>query len=178
MNAPVSAPRTSWNRAFCSAMFVLAVTALAVVSGFYLAKLLYGSTLLQLHIQSLDPYAGCDFFTEYAMCAARLCRPLLLQALILWLAPYTAFDLPLALAVFLARGISLGSALYICRMTTGNIHMLSLPVLYAVISAIFVIFSYSLRDHHCIRPLRETSVHFLIAAGFALSIQILSPFIL
>ena len=178
MNGFAAAPRLSWNRAFCTALFVLVVTGISVVFGFHLTRMFYGDSFFQFHIQRTDPYADCDFFTEYAMCASRFCRPLLLQALILWLAPYTVFDLPLTSAVFLARGISLGSALYVCRIAKADIFVFALPLLYAMISAALVLCTYSLRGQNSPRPLRETCVHFLVAAGFTFMIQILSPLIL
>lgn len=165
------------DRAFLTAILTLTVTILGVVSGYFIPSLLFNSTAWVLKVQRIQPYAFCDFFAEYAVCAASLCRSVLIESLILWLAPYTKFDIPLTSTVFLSRGLSLGIALSICRSMAANASLFILPILYAVITAIFVLFSYSLRRTGGTRPVHESSIHFLIASGLAFAVQILSPLI-
>lgn len=172
-----SIANTPLDRAFLVAVLTLILTGCGVVCSYILAPWLLDDSDISLSIQRIHPYAACDFFVDYAMCAVTLCRSLLVEALILWLAPYTKLDIPLTSAVFLSRGISLGAALYICRCTAADASIYVLPLLYAVITAVFILFSYSLRRADTTRPVRETCVHFLIASGLAFAIQILSPLI-
>ena len=165
------------DRAFLTALLTLAVTVLGVITGYFIPPLLFDGTSWFLEVQRIRPYARCDFFAEYAVCAASLCRSVLIESLVLWLAPYTKFDIPLTSAVFLSRGLSLGVALSICRRIAADASVFVLPILYAVITAVFVLFSYSLRRTSGARPVRETCIHFLIASGFAFAVQILSPLI-
>ena len=166
------------DRAFLVAVLTLILTGSGVISAYFLSPCLFDGAAMSLSVQRIHPYAACDFLADYAMCAVTLCRSLLIEALIIWLAPYTKLDIPLTSAVFLSRGISLGVAIYICRSTGADASIYILPLFYAVITAVFILFSYSLRRSDTTRPVRETSVHFLIASGFAFAIQILSPLII
>ncbi len=169
---------TPLDRAFLVAILTLILTGSGIVCSYLLFPCLFDTTSMSLSIQSIHPYETCDFLVDYALCAVTLCRSILVEALILWLAPYTKLDIPLTSAVFLSRGLSLGVALYICRSTGADASIYVLPLLYAVITAVFILFSYSLRRFDSTRPVRETCVHFLIASGFAFAIQILSPLII
>lgn len=169
---------TPLDRAFLVAILTLILTGSGIVCSYFLSPCLFDTTSMSLSIQRIHPYAACDFLVDYALCAVTLCRSILVEALILWLAPYTKLDIPLTSAVFLSRGLSLGVALYICRSTAADASIYILPLLYAVITAVFILFSYSLRRSDTTRPVRETCVHFLIASGFAFAIQILSPLII
>ena len=166
------------DRAFSIALFSLAVTILSAVGGYYLACFLCGGTSFSLSVQSIDPYSGCDLFPEYAVRAARLCRPILLHATVLWLSPYTKFDMPLTSAIFIDRGISLGLSIRFCTAVTANTSLSLLPLLYALITSILILFAYSLRTAQTVRPFRDTYVNYLIASGFAFTLYIVSPWIL
>ena len=79
-------------RAFiCTVLSVLIFTA-ATLAGVGVSSLLCEHTEGILRLQKLSPYAGCDLAVEYAVRAARLCRPVLFQLLICWLAAYVHFE--------------------------------------------------------------------------------------
>lgn len=170
--------KISLNRAFSTALLAVAATVVSSVAGYYLVGLFSGFSGYTVAIHKLDPYAGCQLFPEWITRAANLCRPMLLQSLLLWLSPYTKFDTPLTAAVFIDRGVSLGLSLRFCMDGAFGLSITLLPILHTLVTSIFVLFAYSLRDCSTVRPLRDTSVHFLIASGFSFIIYAISPWIL
>lgn len=166
------------NRAFWCALLALTATVLSAIAGYYLAGLLSEFAGYSVTAHTTDPYIGCHLFPEWVTRAARLCRPMLLQSLLLWLAPYTKFDTPLTAAVFMDRGLSLGLALKFCTANTYGLSITLLPILHTLVTAIFILFAYSLRDTVSPRPMKDTVVHFLIASGFSFMLYTITPWIL
>ena len=121
---------------------------------------------------------GCALFPEFTARTAALCRPALLQSLILWIAPYTAFGTPLTAVVFMGRGLALGFALRFCTAGEAAFSVSLLLILHTLVTAIFLFFAYSLRNTHTVRPMKDTLVHFLITSGFTFAVYIASPWIL
>ena len=168
----------SLDRAFCIALLAVAATIVSVVAGYYLAVILTDFGAGGVAARELNPYIGCQLPVEYLSRVAQQCRSVLLQSFLLWVAPYTKFDGLLSACVFIERGISLGLALRFCAAGSAGLSVTLLPLLYTVVTAILILFSYSLRDSHTVRPVGDTFVHFLIASGFAFIIYTVTPWIL
>ncbi|MBQ1976243.1 MAG: hypothetical protein IIW82_03775 [Clostridia bacterium] len=170
--------KVALDRAFCIALLSVAVSVVSVVIGYYLAIRFSEAGFGDIAIREVNPYKGCQLLPEWISRAAGLCRPVLLQAFLLWIAPYTKFDALLTAAVFIDRGISLGLSLRFCIAGAADVSVSLLPLFHTVVSAVLIFFAYSLRDSRAVRPLRDTFVHFLIATGFSFIIYTVSPWIL
>lgn len=170
--------KTSLDRAFSLALLAVTATAISGVAGYYLAGLLFDGVVSRITAHELNPYVGCLLPVEYLSRAVQLCRPVLLQVFLLWIAPYTKFDGILSASVFIERGISLGLALKFCTADTAGLSLTLLPLFYALVTAILILFVYSLSDSRTARPVRDTFVHFLIASGFSFIIYTTTPWIL
>ena len=170
--------KVALDRAFCIALLSVAVSVFSVVIGYYLAIHFSEAGFGDIEIREVNPYIGCQLLPEWISRAAGLCRPVLLQALLLWIAPYTKFDAYLTAAVFVDRGISLGLALRFCIAGAACVSVSLLPLFHTLVSAVLIFFAYSLRDSRAVRPLRDTFVHFLIATGFSFIIYTVTPWIL
>ncbi len=170
--------RVALNRAFYVALLSVAVTIISCFVGYYLAVVLSNYAEFSVNVHETDPYVGCQMFPEWISRAITLCRPVLLQSLLLWISPYTKFDTPLTAGIFMDRGVSLGLSLRFCAGSTFGLSITLLPVLHALVTAVFILFAYSLRDSRTVRPLGDTFVHFLISSGFSFIIYTVSPWIL
>lgn len=178
MHTGSCAHNVALDRAFSVALLAVAVTAISTAAGYYLGDLCASNSNTAVIIHTTDPYRGCSLFVEWLTRAARLCRPMLLQSLLLWLAPYTKLEAPISSAVFMDRGVSLGLALQFCVSETTDISVSLLPLLHTLITAVFILFTYSLHDSHTVRPVRDTCVQFFIASGFTFIVYIASSWIL
>ena len=166
------------DRAFSVALLAIVISVISSVAGYYLAGMVTIGGITSVSLQIADPYVGCELFPEWAARAAQICRPVLIQSLLLWIAPYTKFDKPVTAGVFIDRGLSLGLALRFCTADSITRPLSVLPLLHTLVTAIWILFTYSLRDSKAVRPLADTCVHYLIASGFSFIIYVVSPWIL
>ena len=178
MHTGSCAHNVALDRAFSVALLAVAVTAISTAAGYYLGDLCASNSNTAVIIHTTDPYRGCSLFVEWLTRAARLCRPMLLQSLLLWLAPYTKLEAPISSAVFMDRGVSLGLALRFSASEASDLSIALLPLLHTMITAVFILFTYSLHDSHTVRPVRDTCVQFFIASGFTFIVYIASSWIL
>lgn len=170
--------RVSLDRAFAAALFAIVISVISSVAGYYLADTFLTGSSSAVSFRYVDPYLGCEIFPEFVSRAAQICRVVLLQAILLWIAPYTRFEKPLTAAVFIDRGLSLGLALRFVIADCASTTLSVLLLLHTLITAIWILFVYSLRDASTVRPLKDTCTHFLIASGFSFVLYIASPWIL
>ena len=170
--------KTPLDRAFSIALLAVTATIISGVAGYYLAILSTDYSSVGVAVQKLNPYMGCQLPPEWLTRGARLCRTVLLQAILLWIAPYTKFDALLTASVFIERGISMGLALRFCASGAVDMSVSLLPLFHTLVTAVFVLFAYSLRNSRAARPLGDTFVHFLIATGFSFIIYTITPWLL
>ena len=178
MHTGSCAHKVSLDRAFSAALLAVVITVLSAVAGYYFGDLYVSNSDTDVIIHTTDLYRGCSLFVEWLTRAARLCRPMLLQSLLLWLAPYTKLEAPISSAVFMDRGVSLGLALRFSASEASDLSIALLPLLHTMITAVFILFTYSLHDSRTVRPVRDTCVQFLIASGFTFIVYIASSWIL
>lgn len=159
---------------FLSSVFVVIISAFC---GYGLAFLFIpaGDALT---LMSTDPYAGCILPVEYALRAAEMCRPVLMETAVVWISAYVDFEKPLLAAVFSMRGISLGISLYAVMLAAESSPLAFLPLAYAAITAVFLIFTRHLRRDVGRVPLTESIVFALLAGGVASAITLVATLLL
>ena len=161
----------------CTVLSALVLAAFTLL-GAGLASLLVTSVDGVLRIQRISPYTGCDLGVEYAVRAARLCLPVLVQLGICWLAAYVCFDRLLLCAVFAWRGTCFGLAMHLCLLLGAEFPLLLCAFLHAGISVLFLITVFHIRTETGILPLADSVTALLIAGGICSAAVILFSFLL
>ena len=142
-----------------------AVFAAAALAGVRISSRLFEHADTMLHLQRISPYTGCDLAVEYAVRAARLCRPVLFQLLVCWLAAYVHFERWALCFVFAVRGLTCGMALHLCILLEADTALLLSTLVYACISVIFLMTVFHIRTETGLRPLADSITALLIAGG-------------
>lgn len=167
-------PRTPHRLGRDTASFLLSLifVLLGAAFGYGIALLSFRDTV-SLILTPADAYAGCQLPAEYAVRAAALTRPLLLETALMWISAYVSFEKPLLALLFGQRGFSIGAA--VCTLASGTNTPLSalIPFAYTIITAIFLILTRCIRKEERTAPLSETAVYALIAGGIACAVLLL-----
>lgn len=138
---------------------------LSLPLGILLADLLLRNSGFTLSVQPADPYAGCGFAAEYAVRAAFLCLPTILQTTAVWLSAYVRFEKILLISLFALRGLSLGTALRLVLLLEADPPVLGHLLAYGVISLILLGMVFCVRGRECVRPFPDSLTVMLIAGG-------------
>ena len=154
--------------ALCALLF-LAAAALGYVFAGHLFNGIAGS--ISIHVQPI--YDGCDLAPEYAVRAAALCRPIVLESCLLLWALYVPFEKALLASMFILRGIALGAALKFSLMLHAPVSLLALLSAYAFISIVYLILLYIQRSRGD-RRFSEEALVSMIAGGSCCAALLLS----
>ncbi len=160
-----------------TAVFLLCVTVflLAAALGYGVSALSFSEGDVFL-LSPTDSYAGCHLPIEYVQRASLLCRPIFLESFLLLFFAYVKFGKALTSFFFLYRGIVFGVSVNVCLQTEAAGKTFILPIIYAVVTTIYLIFARALRHENGICAASETCVCALIACGAAASVQLLISF--
>ncbi len=110
-------------------------------------------------------YAECHLFVEFLAQIAVLTRPFLIGCALLLLVSYTKFKTVFFLFFFAINGSALGVSLFILKSADSCTPYLLFAVLYAAVTAVYLIFLRSIHTSDGIRPLSEALVCMMIASG-------------
>ncbi len=154
---------------FCA----LASLVLGALAGYFFS-LITGAFEHPLVLSAVRLYKDCVRPLEYALCAAKLSAPILIETAVLWLGAYVSFEKPFLLLFFAFRGIFLGAALT-ALMTLETPSPLSWLLLSnVVITASLLILTRAIRNGDGTLPMHESVIYALTSAGVSGVVYILS----
>lgn len=146
--------------ALCALLFLAA----AALGYFFAGHLLDGiGGGVSLHVQPI--YDGCDLAPEYAVRAATICRPIVLESCLLLWALYVPFEKALLASLFFLRGIALGAALKFSIMLHAPASLLALLSAYVFISIVYLILLYIQRSRGDCRFSEEALISMIAGGG-------------
>ena len=157
------------RRILCAAILA---AALGAAFGFLLSRLIFDG--IRPDYASISPYRGCDLVPEYIFRACSLCRPLLLEAVIVCLFACCAFARPLLSGFFFFRGMTTGMAISCCLLSNTPLPAYLFLVGYLLITLIWLFLTRALYTAHGISHISETLTSVWIAVGAACAVRILA----
>lgn len=160
-----------------SFLFSVSVVVLSAVCGYGLALLFLPANGV-LSISPAAPYAGCVLPAEYILRASELCWPVLIETAIVWISAYVDFEKPLLAVIFSLHGLSVGGSLCAVLLAAERSRIVFLPLAYAAITAVLLVFTRFLRRDVGRVPLSQSAVYALLAGGVACTVALAATFLL
>ncbi len=145
---------------------MLSVSACAALIGYGWAFCTFDGTYA-FSFSFSNLYSDCHFPLEFLCRSALLCRPFLIEAVILLIISYSRFEKLLSFSYFLIRGVALGAALFITLRTSSVSLCLYLPLVHMAGTLLYLIFTRNLRTDTGLRSRSEAILSTTIAAGAA-----------